>query len=108
VVRADVLRDAARLAGDHVGLADVVEERRLAVVDVAHDGDHGRARHERLLVDRVGLVLAEVGAVLRLTHRLEAELRGDDLDLVEVEPLVDGDHQPRFLNANPTICVAGP
>jgi hypothetical protein len=66
VVRADVLRDAAGLAGDHVRLADVVEQRRLAVVDVAHDGDHGRARHERLLVDRVGLVLAEVGAVLLL------------------------------------------
>ena len=39
VVGADVLRDAAGLAGDDVRLADVVEERRLAVVDVAHDRD---------------------------------------------------------------------
>ena len=42
VVGADVLRDAAGLAGDDVGLADRVEQRRLAVVDVTHDGDDGR------------------------------------------------------------------
>ena len=48
VVRADVLRDAARLAGDDVGLPDVVEQRRLAVVDVAHDGDDRRPRHQLL------------------------------------------------------------
>jgi hypothetical protein len=45
-VRADVLGDPARLAGRDVGRSDRVEERRLAVVDVAHDRDHGRARHE--------------------------------------------------------------
>jgi hypothetical protein len=44
VVRADVLGDAARLAGRHRRLADRVEQRGLAVVDVAHHGDHGRAR----------------------------------------------------------------
>jgi hypothetical protein len=43
VVRADVLRDAARFAFGDLRLADGVEQRRLAVVDVAHDGDH-RAR----------------------------------------------------------------
>ena len=48
VVRADVLRDAAGLAGDDVRLADVVEQRRLAVVDVAHDRDDRRTRHEIL------------------------------------------------------------
>ena len=49
VVRADVLRDAAGFAGDHVRLADVVEQRRLAVVDVTHDGDDGRTRTGALL-----------------------------------------------------------
>ena len=48
VVRADVLRDAARLARRHLGAADVIEQRSLAVVDVAHDGDHGRTRQLRL------------------------------------------------------------
>ena len=43
VVRADVLGDAAGLALGHLGLADGVEQRRLAVVHVAHHGHH-RAR----------------------------------------------------------------
>jgi hypothetical protein len=37
LVRADVLRDAAGLAGGDVRLADRVEERGLAVVDMAED-----------------------------------------------------------------------
>ena len=44
VVRADVLRDAARLARRDLGAADVVEQRGLAVVDVAHDRDDRRTR----------------------------------------------------------------
>ena len=44
VVRADVLRDSAGFALGHVGDADGVEQRRLAVIDVAHDGDHRRTR----------------------------------------------------------------
>ena len=46
-VGADVLRDAAGLAGRDVGLADRVEQRRLAVVDVAHDGHDRGARNAR-------------------------------------------------------------
>ena len=52
LVGADVLGDAARLAGGDMGLADGVEQRGLAVVDVAEDADHRRPRHEEL-----GLVL---------------------------------------------------
>ena len=43
-VGADVLGDAAGLACGHARRADLVEQRRLAVIDVAHDGDDGRAR----------------------------------------------------------------
>ena len=43
LVGADVLGDAAGLAAGHVGLADGVEQRGLAVVHVAHDGDHRSA-----------------------------------------------------------------
>ena len=43
LVRADVLRDPAGLGLDDRGRADRVEQRRLAVVDVAHDRDDRRA-----------------------------------------------------------------
>jgi hypothetical protein len=98
-VGADVLRDAAGLAGRHARLSDVVEQRRLAVIDVAHDRDHRRAGLEVLLAVRRGLerlVLLE-GDVLHLV----AELVGDDLGGVEVDRGVDVDpghaHAPQLL-----------
>ena len=42
----DVLCDATGLAGDDVGVADVVEQRGLTMIDVAHDRDD-RARGTR-------------------------------------------------------------
>jgi hypothetical protein len=50
LTRTDVLGDAAALAGRDLGRADRVEEARLAMVDVAHHRDDGRAR---LKVSRV-------------------------------------------------------
>jgi hypothetical protein len=44
VVSADVLRDPARLAARDARAADMIEQRRLAVVDVTHHGDDRRAR----------------------------------------------------------------
>ena len=64
---ADGLRNAARLAGSNAGVTDGVEQRRLAVVDVAHDGDD---RGARLKVG--GIVVEREGVLL---------LGGDDLDL---------------------------
>ena len=101
VVRADVLRDAAGLARHDVRLADVVEQRRLAVIDVTHDGDDRRPRHEILAARRRRRCRLVLGLVLVLAHRLEAELGGDQLDLVEVEALVDRDHQPEVLEGEP-------
>ena len=52
LIGADVLRDAAGFAATDVRAADRVEQRRLAVVDVAHDRDDRRARLQRLLAHR--------------------------------------------------------
>ena len=49
LVGADVLRDPAGLGLDDGRLADRVEQRRLAVVDVAHDRDDRRPRLQRLV-----------------------------------------------------------
>ena len=72
LVGADVLGDAAGLAGGDLGLADRVEQRGLAVVDVAHDRDHRRTVDQLLLgvleLRRLGLLLGG----------------GDDLDLAVV------------------------
>ena len=93
LVGADVLRDAARLAGGDVGLADGVEQARLAVVDVAHDGDDRRPRLEvlrlvlRHLVGCLGLL---VGGVRDLDRALE--LVGQDQHGLVREALRDGDH----------------
>src|SRR5690606_21167380 len=66
LIGADVLGDATRLALDDVGLADGVEEGGLAVVDVAHDGDHGRAGHEVLFGVVEGGLLGDGGSGRRL------------------------------------------
>src|ERR1700722_19110146 len=96
MVRADVLRDTTGLACHDVGLADVVEERRLAMVDVTHDRDHRRAMDERRRIVGLHILLALRG-VLLLTHGLEAVLARNQLDLVELETLIDRLHEPEVL-----------
>src|SRR3954468_13218157 len=79
LVGADVLRDAARLGADHRRLPDRVQQRRLAMVDVAHDRDHGRARHEAFgIVLEHDLLVALVLGVL--DDDLALELAADQLD----------------------------
>ena len=73
-VRADVLRDAAGFALGDLRLADRVEQRRLAVVDVAHDRDDRRARREVLGLGGLGLdfgraLLRSCGSGLRRRNR---------------------------------------
>ena len=52
LVGADPLRDPAGFAGGYASLADGIQDRGLAVVDVAEDGDDRRSGHElgRVLV----------------------------------------------------------
>src|SRR5580704_12686707 len=90
-----MLGDTSSFAAGNVGLADGVEQRSLAVIDVAHDRDHRRTRNFQL----VGILLREhvldglvCHLVLEGDHRgVCAELAGDILDQLTVERLVDGD-----------------
>ena len=98
---ADVLGDAAALAGRDLGRADGVEQARLAVVDVTHDGHDRGARLqeggivllEQDLLGRLGDPLVLVGADgprgLGLGHFV-AELAGHERRGVAVDQLVDG------------------
>ena len=78
LVGADVLRDAAGLATNHVGLADGIQQAGLAVVDVTHDCDDRRTDLEIVLA---ALVLAEL-EVVGLEQLAVLVLRRYDLDVV--------------------------
>ena len=86
-----MLRNAASLAGDHIGLTDRVKERGLAVVDVTHDGDDRGARLQCLL----GIGLADKAFLDVLfgnaLHRVP-ELRCDQLRGIGVDHIVDLQH----------------
>ena len=90
-VGADMLRDAAGFAAGDIGLAQRVEQRGLAVVDMAHDGDHRRARLERL-----GQVLLAAQPDLDIglgdAPQAVSELGDDQLGGVGVDDLVDRRH----------------
>ena len=98
LVGADVLGDAAGLSGHDVGRADAVEQQRLAVVDVAHDGDDRRARPLVLLVLLVLLVEVagqELGLLLLAgvdQAHVGADLGGEQLDHVVGQRLGRHDH----------------
>jgi hypothetical protein len=93
VVRADVLGDATRFAGGDLGAADVVEQRGLAVVDVAHDGDHRRTHVALARLDGLDLRLERLlGVVVGGLAGLVAEFLDDQHRGVVVDDFVDGDH----------------
>ena len=106
LVCADHLGDPARLAGGHLGLAHCVEERCLAVVDVAehrHDRRPGRQRARSGIgeIDQGMLPpafarSAAVGLLRRrfLGLRFEAEMICGKRRRVEVDRLVQRGHDP--------------
>jgi hypothetical protein len=92
LVGADVLRDPAGLRLDDRRLPNRVEQRRLAVVDVAHDRDDRRP-----LLERLGRVVEDLRSLVLLRSVLDRELAvggelgGDQLDVLVRKRLRDGD-----------------
>ena len=93
LIGADVLGDATGLAGDDVGRADLVEQGRLAVVDVTHHRDHRRPRLLVLLV--VGVVEQRLELDLLLLARLDEEDLGADLEGEQLHLIVRQRHRRR-------------
>ena len=83
----DMLRNAASLTRRDAGVANGVEQRRFAMVDVAHNGNHGRTRLEVFF-----LVVVHDGEFLFRRHdaHLAAHIVGDELDKLVAHGLGDG------------------
>ena len=91
LISADMLRNAASFASDHVGLTDGVKQRGLAVIDVAHDGDDRCPGQPRLR--RIGLAdEAFLDIFLGDTLHGVAEFRRDQLRRIGVDHVVDLQH----------------
>ena len=87
-VGSNVLRDAARFALGHARVADVVEQRSFAVVDVTHNG------HDRRTRPQIFFNVAGIDGNFLLFGRQElyvkAKLVGNHSNCFRVEALVDG------------------
>ena len=103
LARADVLGDPTALAGRDLGRPDGVEQARLAVVDVTHDGHDRRTRLQQrrvvLLVEDLLGRLGDLAVALRVgttgagrfgLGHLVAELAGHQRRGVAIDQLVDG------------------
>ena len=91
LVGTDVLRDAAGLVRLNVRVADAVEQRRLAVVDMAHDRDDRRAELQRL---RIILDFRDLRRVYlwRQLFARHAEFGSHEGGRIKVDFLVDRRH----------------
>ncbi len=97
LVGADVLGDATGLTRDNVRRADLVENGRLAMVDVTHDGYHRGSRSELLLI--VVIAVVEEGLQLEFLlltgvdeQKVRADIEGEQLHVIVGEGLRSRDH----------------
>ena len=88
--RARCLRDSAGLARGDIGVTNAVKQTCLAVIDMAHDGDHGTAR---TLVTTYALLetrLDNVGGTAGLlNHQLNVKLQHGFKRLIGCDHAVD-------------------
>ena len=87
LIGADMLGNPASFAGNNLGIPDCIQQRCLAVVNVAHDGDDRRTRYKVfvLVIDRVDhLFHVSIGNA----HDLVAEFLDDQFGGVRVDRLI--------------------
>ena len=95
LIGADVLGNAASLARDHIGLAQRIEQRRLTVIDVAHDGHDRRTRFQLFF----GICLAsQPFDHIGFRHALDlmAHFLGDELCGISIDQIIDRVHLALF------------
>ncbi len=90
IVGTDVLGDTTGLTGNHVGIADKVEQRGFTMVYMTHHRHYRGAVYEIVLI-----VLLLSDGILHLGTDIlgsESELFGDDIDGLGIQALVDAHH----------------
>lgn len=94
LIGADVLRDAAGLALGHAGVADIIEQAGLAMIDMAHDHHDRRTRLELggILSHRVVGKQALFNGHLDFALDLGAQLIGHQRGRIEIDKLADRGH----------------
>ena len=101
-VRADMLGNAAGLARGHLRLADVIQQRRFAVVNVAHDRDD-RGTRDQLFLAVLHVLGREhvLGSLIELHFQRHTELGSHQRRGIEIQLLVNRRHdaqQHQFLD----------
>ena len=89
-VGTDMLGNTTRLTGNHIGIADIVEQRGLTVVNVTHHGYDWSTWNQVVLI-----ILFLAHGLLNLgTHvfGLETELLSHHIDGFSIQTLVDRNH----------------
>ena len=92
LIGTDVLGNAAGLTGRHVGVADIVQQRGLAVVDVAHDHHNGSAGDQILLFILGGVDELLLDGDDHFLLHLAAQLHGHQGGGIVVDDLAEGGH----------------
>ena len=89
VVGTNVLGNTARFTGNHVRIADVVQQRCLTMIDVTHDRDDRRTRNPIILVVLFFVSLDGFDHICTDIFCLEAKLVCHDVDRFSIQTLVD-------------------
>ena len=105
LIGTDVLGDTTGFARDHIGLADRIQKRGLAVVNVAHD------RHDRRAGDAVFICIRDrfdrlLHVGIRHSNRLVAKLFDHQFGGVGVDGLVQRHHHAHFHERFDNVCPA--
>ena len=93
-----MLGDAAGFARHDIGVTQRIEQRRLTVIDMAHNGDDWRTGFE--IFSRV-FDAADIGFDIAFGHALDAvaEFGGDQFGRVGIDGLRDRRHNAQFHQA---------
>ena len=89
-VSTDMLGNTTRLTGNHIGIADIVEQRGLTMVYVTHHGYDWSTRNQVVLI----ILFLAHGFLNLCTYVfcLEAELLSHHVDGFSIQTLVDRNH----------------